>query len=90
MYSFCNYNLTIRKFHIVICRKEMLMTKSPKRELLMKRRKQLGMSQRQVAAELGISQGYYALIEKGNRDPGFDLAISISDLFNLDVRSLKT
>jgi putative transcriptional regulator len=66
------------------------MKKDPKRDSLINRRKQLNMSQRQVAKELGISQGYYALIEKGKRDPGFDLAISISDLFNLDVRSLKT
>jgi putative transcriptional regulator len=66
------------------------MQNTHKRSLLVKRRKQLGMSQRQVAKELGISQGYYALLEKGKRDPGFDLAINISDLFNLDVRSLKS
>ncbi|MFS8189513.1 helix-turn-helix transcriptional regulator [Rossellomorea marisflavi] len=65
------------------------MTNLRERSFLITKRKSLGMSQRQVAKSLGISQGYYALIERGSRDPGFQLAIRIADFFGFNVRILK-
>ena len=37
------------------------------REYLKQRRKELGMSQKEVADAIGISQNYYSIIEKGER-----------------------
>jgi transcriptional regulator with XRE-family HTH domain len=65
------------------------MTNLKRRAFLISKRKALGMSQRDVAKALGISQSYYAHIERGSRDPGFRLAIKIADFFSFNVRILK-
>jgi putative transcriptional regulator len=52
-------------------------------------RKEMGLSQRQVAKKIKISNTYYQQIEKGERNPGFSVAIRISDFFNIELRRLK-
>lgn len=66
------------------------MEKGQRRECLIHRRQLLKMSQEQAAKALNISQTYYSSIERGERSPGFELAIRISDYFNIDIRKLKT
>lgn len=66
------------------------MEKPQRRDCLIDRRMLLKMSQEQAAEALKISQTYYSAIERGERSPGFELAIRISDYFNIDIRKLKT
>jgi DNA-binding XRE family transcriptional regulator len=49
-------------------------------ELLKHIRKSSGMNQRTFAEELGITQAYICMLEKGKRDIKFDLAYKIMKL----------
>lgn len=40
-------------------------------------------SQYEVAKVIGVTQGYLSLIEKGEREPGFDLIGKIADMFRV-------
>lgn len=62
------------------------MTKTVKgRELLRKRRNESKMSQIAVAANVGISQALYSLIELGYYAPSEEVAGKLCQMFNLDA-----
>jgi transcriptional regulator with XRE-family HTH domain len=46
------------------------------------------MSQRQVAKVLGISAGYYADLELGNRQPSYDVGVRIAAFYGLSLQAL--
>lgn len=56
---------------------------------LKKARQTAGMTQRQVAEELGISERYYRLIENGSRVGEFTLWDALEDLFGIHQRILR-
>ena len=41
-----------------------------------------GLTQAQMAQILGVSRAFYGLIEKGNRQPTYGLAVKIASFFN--------
>jgi putative transcriptional regulator len=47
-------------------------------------RKGKGWSQQSVAQKLGISQTFYSMIERGERNPTLSLAKQIANLFGVD------
>ena len=51
--------------------------------IFIKLRKQLGLKQRELASELGISQGYMSELEKGVKIPSNTLLIAMQHKFNL-------
>ena len=57
------------------------------RDWLKKLRDDIGMSQRNVADKIGISQQYYALIENGERQKKIDieLAQKLADIFGVTL-----
>ena len=57
------------------------------RDWLKKLRDDIGMSQRNVADKIGISQQYYALIENGERQKkiGIELAQKLADIFGVTL-----
>jgi putative transcriptional regulator len=59
-----------------------------KRTFLKERRKNMGLTQEQVAKKLEISTTYYNQIEMGSRNPKLELAIKISEFFLLDIKML--
>jgi putative transcriptional regulator len=65
------------------------MRKSPKRNYLLKKRKEMMLTQSQVAEKLGISQVYYSELERGVKNPSLEVAIIVADFFEINVRLLK-
>ena len=59
------------------------------RENLKKARKEAGMTQKQVAEYLGISERYYQHIEIGQRNGNFALWDALEDLFKIHQRKLR-
>ena len=59
------------------------------RENLRKARKEKGLTQQQVADQLGISLVYYQKIEQGSRTGDFEIWDSLEDLFNIHQRKLR-
>ena len=59
------------------------------RENLKKARKKAGMTQKQVAEYLGISERYYRLIESGMRNGTFEVWDRLEDLFGIHQRILR-
>lgn len=53
-------------------------------ELLKKQRLEMGLSQKQVAEQCGIKQGYYSRIENNTRTPSVKLAKKLADLLQID------
>lgn len=49
-----------------------------KRELLIAKREELGLSQAEVAKRVGVSRSFYCLVEQGKRGIRLDLAHNIS------------
>ncbi len=47
-----------------------------------------GLSQRQLAAQLGIAKSHMSLLESGDRRPGAELLFRIADFFAVSVDSL--
>lgn len=45
-------------------------------------------SQQVLASEIGVTQGYLSLIEKGGREPGFDLIGKIADVLEVPPQLL--
>jgi len=60
-----------------------------KRDWLKKIRKELSLSQTDVAKELNISRSHYACIENGIRNPSMKLAERISELLKFDFSRFK-
>ncbi len=48
-------------------------------------REQQGLSQGQLAKQLGISRAYVNLFESGRRMPGTELMLKISNIFGVSV-----
>lgn len=46
------------------------------------------MSQRQVAAALKLSNGFYADLEKGHRQPSYDVGCRIAAFYGLSLKAL--
>ena len=59
------------------------------REKLRQARKDRGMTQKEVAEYLGVSERYYRYIESGLRDGDFKLWDDLEDLFNIHQRILR-
>lgn len=57
------------------------------RSWLKEKRKQLGISQTEIAAKLDISLSYYYLIENGERKKDLDLSIAtkLSEIFGVSI-----
>ena len=54
-------------------------------ETIRKRREILGLTQQDIAQELGISHKSYSLIERGERKLSLERAAQIADLINLHL-----
>jgi len=59
------------------------------RENLKKARREAGMTQKEVAKYLGISERYYQHIEVGRRTGDFRLWDMLEDLFKIHQRKLR-
>ena len=53
-------------------------------EQLKEQRKKLGLSQKQVATECGIKQGYYSRIERGIHKPSVGLAKKLANVLKFN------
>lgn len=56
---------------------------------LKKARKEAGMTQKQVADQLDITERYYRQIESGNRTGDFVIWDTLEDLFGIHQRILR-
>lgn len=59
------------------------------RDILRNARKEKGLTQQQVADQLGISLRYYRMIENGDRTGDFEIWDDLEDMFNVNQRSLR-
>lgn len=59
------------------------------RKNLQEARKAKGMTQKQVAEYLGISERYYRFIESGNRGGDFEIWDTLEDLLGIHQRILR-
>ena len=59
------------------------------RKNLKEARQKAGMTQKQVAEYLGISERYYKQIEAGQRTGDFTIWDALEDLFNVHQRKLR-
>lgn len=48
-------------------------------------RERKGMTQYEIAEQLGVSRSYYTMIESGNREIYFTLAMNICKVLSLDI-----
>jgi len=60
------------------------------REKLKAARNAAGLTRKQVAEHLGISERYYAYIENGNRNGDFEIWDMLEDLFKVHQRVLRS
>ncbi len=58
------------------------------REGLRIRRKKKGLTQKELAQELGMSRSFYGLIETGLREPSMDVAIKMAEYFDTTIEDL--
>lgn len=65
------------------------MNKPTPRTKLKNIRKERKLTQREVADYIGTGRNHYASIERGERKPGTDLAIRISDFFGINIKELR-
>lgn len=56
-----------------------------RRTELISTREALGMTQRDVATAVGITESYYGMIESGVRTPRLELGLKIAALLNTDA-----
>lgn len=59
-----------------------------KREPLIMTRKELGMTQEEVAKISGIHRSYYGLIESGQRNPTLKIATQIAKALNTSIAKI--
>ena len=59
------------------------------RKKLKEARQKAGMTQKQVAEKLDISERYYRFIEAGTRGGDFEIWDALEDLFNIHQRLLR-
>lgn len=55
---------------------------------LRKLRKQDGLTQKELAKKLGLSNSTISMYERGNREPDFEILEAIADFFNVDMNKL--
>ena len=60
------------------------------RAWLKEARTKAGMSQAEVAKELGISEAYYSYIEAGERQKNMDITLcaKLSKIFSIEIRQI--
>jgi transcriptional regulator with XRE-family HTH domain len=58
-------------------------------EFIRERRKFLGLSQAQLARELGVNQSTVHRIETGERTPGTKLFLRLLEVLRADLRDIK-
>lgn len=69
----------------------LLKTRNPGLLALLRKTKQVNgkhMSQRQAAKALGLSAGYYADLELGNRHPSYDVGLRIASFYGVRLVDL--
>lgn len=72
----------------------LLETRDPRLLVTLRQSKQVNgprnkwMSQRQVAAALGISAGFYADLELGKRQPSYDVGLRIANFYGVSLEAL--
>ena len=59
-------------------------------EFIKFRRLQLNLTQYEVAAKAGTSQGYICKVENGEREPTVTLALKICDVLGLDINDFAS
>ena len=55
------------------------------RNILLELRKSKGFTQEQVAKEANINRSHYGFIENGERNPSYEVAEKIADVFDVSV-----
>lgn len=60
------------------------------REWMKAARKELGLSQTEVAEAVGCSTEFYCKIERGRQVPNVNLAIHIADFLKCDIHAFET
>ncbi|EPD80502.1 helix-turn-helix transcriptional regulator [Paenibacillus sp. HGH0039] len=60
------------------------MLTSNKRDWMVKQRKKLDLTQDDVAKEVGVNRAHISNIEKGNRNPTVGLAMSLSEVLQVN------
>ncbi|MDA2112373.1 helix-turn-helix domain-containing protein [Bacillus thuringiensis] len=58
-----------------------------KREWLIKLRENKGLKQFEIAKKLDISSNYYCEIEKGKKNPRWNIAMRIAEFFDVSVEN---
>lgn len=60
------------------------------RDWMVKARKSKGLTMKQVAASLGITEGYYSLIESGERQKSLDMttATKLASVFGMSIQAV--
>ena len=51
-------------------------------------RKKKGLTQQQIADEIGVNRGSYSNWEKGKREPSFENLVKLADLLEVSLDSL--
>lgn len=57
-------------------------------QLLKEKRNELGLTQEELASDVGISRTYYADVERGRYNPGLKVLIRLAKRMNLDLNLL--
>ena len=52
---------------------------------LVQLRKKRGLTQQQIADEIGVNRGSYSNWEKGKREPSFENLVKLGDLFDVSL-----
>lgn len=55
------------------------------RELIIRRRKEKGLSQKQLAAEAGITQPFMNEIESGKKKPSIDVLFRLCEVLDITI-----
>ncbi|MGE5553937.1 MAG: helix-turn-helix transcriptional regulator [Betaproteobacteria bacterium] len=58
------------------------------RKALIEARRRAGLSQKEVAAAVGVSRSFYTLVERGSRNPSLPVALRIARFFDTDTKDL--
>ncbi len=59
-----------------------------KRERLIETRKNLGLTQADIAVKAGVHRSYYGFIENGTRNPTLGIATKIAEALNSNIEQL--
>ena len=59
-------------------------------DIIKRRRKEMGITQAQLAEELGVSRSLVAHLESGRRDPSDELSVKLSRVLHVSLEALFT